>query len=204
MIGFSETHFAFTPEGYAFFMEHGGLPIGIMSLAFPLGGIFGLVHKSKQLSQQLLNEKLRDLRNESLKTSASTDAILILVYRRSNHVTFLNNSLLHDMRNAEHIRKMLATVVSEWSLFYTEERFYPAIGALASKFNSVDAFMCGYERGIVERVLPSGATLTNEDCARLIQDLDSLENSVIEYRKSISLQYERDFDSICSSYGFWR
>jgi hypothetical protein len=47
----SRMDLSFTADGYSYFLKSGALPIGVMGLAFPLGGIFGLVHKSKQLSQ---------------------------------------------------------------------------------------------------------------------------------------------------------
>jgi hypothetical protein len=149
IIVWSHMQVSFTQVGYETFLRSGTLPLGLMGLAFPLGGIYGLAHKSKQLSQQILDEKINRLYEKTLPTVNSIDAILVHLFRLNNHSRQLNKWIREGTRDSEKISKNLGAIVESWASLYVEARFFPAMARLAHLFENLDAAMCGYERGLV-------------------------------------------------------
>jgi len=190
-----------SPIGYETFLKTGALPIGLMGLAFPLGGIYGLVHKSKQLSQQILDEKLQRLYEKSMPTVNSIDAILVHLYRLNNHCYVLNGWLIGNKRDNDQIAKKLRTIIEDWSSLYSESRFFPAMARITNFFEELDAVMCGYERGLTDHVIPGKMGFTeimrDEHSAKFTE----LEQKVLQYRKAVDSEYHEQENSLVRSFG---
>lgn len=192
---------SFTGTGYETFLRVGTLPLGLMGLAFPLGGIYGLVHKSKQLSQQILDERLKRLYERSLPVVNSIDAILVHLYRLRNHSHLLNDWIIGGKRDAEQIKKKLQIIIESWSSLYTEARFFPAMARVGHQFENLDAVMCGYERGLTDHVITGKVVFTKEMQDDLSDKFSELEQHVLEYRKMIEREYFEQANSMVESFG---
>ncbi|MFH1273480.1 MAG: hypothetical protein ABIJ49_11685, partial [Pseudomonadota bacterium] len=166
-------------------LRTGALPIGVMGLAFPLGGIYGLVHKSKQLTQQILDEKLKRLYEKHMPTVNSIDAILVHLYRLSNHSYVLNGWIVGRKRGNDQIAQKLQIIIKDWSSLYSEERFLPAMARITNLSEELDAVMCGYERGLTDHVIPGNLEFTYIMRDEHLAKFKELEQKVLEYRQAM-------------------
>lgn len=198
----SRMDLSITADGYSYFLKSGALPIGVMGLAFPLGGIFGLVHKSKQLSQQLLDYRLHDLYSRSVKQVNSIDAVLILLCRLINHVSLLNSFLLKTQRNHDHIKLKVDDILSGWSSFYSEPCFTLAMRRLTGKFEEVDAIMCGYEKGIRDYSENPEVIFSETLLNILVEKMSNLEQEIRAHREEEAHRYKQEANDFVRSYGF--
>jgi hypothetical protein len=185
----SDMDLSLSPTGYETFLRTGALPIGVMGLAFPLGGIYGLVHKSKQLSQQILDEKLKRLYEKNMPIVNSIDAILIHLYRLSNHSYVLNGWLVGSKRGNDQIAQKLQMIIEDWSSLYSESRFFPAMARITIFCEELDAVMCGYERGLTDHVIPGNMEFTEKMRDDHLAKFKELEQKVLEYRKAVDSEY---------------
>ncbi|MGI2144469.1 hypothetical protein [Shewanella frigidimarina] len=201
LVVWSPLPFSFTANGYENFLKLGTLPLSIMGVAIPLGGFYGLLHKSKQVYHQELNSEIRREYDKYLSYFSSVDAILILLYRISNHTEVLKNMLKEKNRNDDQIQLKLRFILDNWSSFYTEHRFMPAMRFLNSKFDDIDSVLCGFEKGIGLLLEINGAVLDSETLDIITEKLSILEKQVIDHRKSAELEYENSVKSICALYG---
>lgn len=200
----SELEVALSIEGYKYFLASSTLPIGVMSLAFPLGGIFGLVHKSKQLSQQLLNYRIEELYSNSMDTLTSYDSVLILLYRVTNHIHLLNRWLREPAIDQEVIKRKLKHIVTSWSSFFYEPRFTVAMRTLSPSFEDIDAFMSGYERGIHEYSGNPAIIFNETPLSQLEEKMKQLEEEVKGNRQQVVDKYKEDARNLIALHGIQR
>lgn len=201
IIIWSDMELSLSPIGYETFLRTGTLPIGLMGLAFPLGGIYGLVHKSKQLSQQMLDEKLKLLYERSMPTVNSIDAILVHLYRLNNHSYVLNGWLVGRKRDNDQIANKLRMIIEDWSSLYSESRFFPAMARITNFFEELDAVICGYERGLTDHVIPGKMEFTEKMRDEHKIKFTELEQKVLEYRKAVDSEYQEQANSLVRSFG---
>tara|TARA_B110000196_G_C20983279_1_gene584446 strand:- start:38 stop:757 length:720 start_codon:yes stop_codon:yes gene_type:complete len=201
LVVWSPLPFSFTASGFENFLKLGTLPLSIMGVSIPLGGFYGLLHKSKQVYHQELNSELRREYEKYSLYFNSVDAILILLYRISNHTQVLNSWLKTPKRNDDQIQQKLRFILDNWSSFYTENRFMPAMRFLNSKFDDLDSIFCGFEKGIGLLLEINGAVLDSEALDKITDKLSLLEKQVIDHRKSVELEYENTTKDICELYG---
>ena len=201
IIVWSDMDLSLSPIGYETFLRTGALPIGLMGLAFPLGGIYGLVHKSKQLSQQILDEKLKRLYEKNMPTVDSIDAVLVHLYRLNNHSHVLNGWLVGRKRGNDQIARKLRIILEDWSSLYSEARFFPAMARIANLCEELDAVMCGYERCLTDHVIPGNLEFTGLMRDEHLAKFKELEQKVLDYRETIDAEYYEEANSLVRSFG---
>lgn len=201
IIVWSDMDLSLSPIGYETFLRTGALPIGVMGLAFPLGGIYGLVHKSKQLSQQILDEKLKRLYEKHMPTVNSIDAILVHLYRLSNHSYVLNGWIVGRKRGNDQIAQKLQIIIKDWSSLYSEERFFPAMARITNLSEELDAVMWGYERGLTDHVIPGNLEFTDIMRDEHLAKFKELEQKVLEYRQAMVAEYNEEANGLVRSFG---
>lgn len=190
-----------TPTGYENFLKVGTLPFAVISLAIPLGGFYGLLHKSKQIYHLELDAKLKQQSDKYSSHFDSVDALLVLLYRITNHAEVLKGWLLKEQRNADQIRDKHMFILDNWASFYTEQRFMPAMRYLTGSFNNLDSIMSGFEKGVVDILELDEVVFPKKALDNITAELSKLEEQVLKHREDKNEEFQIIAREIYAQYG---
>lgn len=135
--------FSLSSTGYIYFLEISKLPFGIMSLSFPSAGIYVVHYKSKQTSELILIDKIKELSCEKDKHESSLIALGVSVHRLKNHLSCLDDKLSKPTSSIDTINSEFDAIHMLWSDIYKEPKYSKALSVLYHHMEKTDAYFLG-------------------------------------------------------------
>ncbi len=186
---------SFTSLGYSNFLNISKLPLGVMSLAFPISGVFIVHYTSKQKSEILYTSEVDKLEG-LLKKSNEIKQLLKRLSRVRNFFMFY-------IRNSNKIQvnlnvKIEENVYKHWCSVYDEVLSLDYLHDI-EEFEKIDASMLGFVSVAEVVKVDNGFS----EVHKINADFDLLECRLLALWHYYQIQYIGQKNDLCKLYGLF-